>query len=440
MKKAFCLKTVSIIAVLACAVTVCSCGNKTAEHTEHDWVLDSASSQAATCGEGGVAEYTCSVCGETKTETLSATGNHSYGSSNVCETCGYIDMSGLTQEEAIAAHGFYHIDADNSNTYSVGDSVLFGSYPQSLVEDAGLLASLGDLQGELPESGNSGDWSSYAYYENGELSDYMFFKDVEYDGNKYRGVYMTKYRPYYSGLPAEADYSYIDDVYELNTVYWFAYMPIEWNVHEFAGGNMFLSAKYCLEGQPYQALYEGGKEDMTIAGSDKLVSDWEASTMRTFLNNDFYNLAFSQTEQALVAQTTLDNKNSGYIVAEEYQKIQNDTQDKVFLLSYKDVTNKEYGFTSDGSRSRTFTAYSTAQGLRPSSQGSTADGDPACTYFLRSAGNGRYMVAVVSKQGTASTSVNIKFEDDGSVSSESYDCFAINGDAGVLPALYLKIK
>ena len=76
-------------------------------------------------------------------------------------------------------------------TYEVGDIIEFGSYPQSEVKDQALLFKLSEL---APAWEN---WTSYDYYwriegvNGGNLAmaqDWMKYTDVEYDGNKYRGV------------------------------------------------------------------------------------------------------------------------------------------------------------------------------------------------------------------------------------------------------------
>ena len=52
-------------------------GNTPAQH-EHNWVEDASQSKAATCTADGYKVYKCSTCGETKRETVKATG-HRYG-------------------------------------------------------------------------------------------------------------------------------------------------------------------------------------------------------------------------------------------------------------------------------------------------------------------------------------------------------------------------
>lgn len=394
-------------------------------HT-HEW---SVTSQTATCGEAGTTSYAC-ACGETKDEDMSATGQHSYGG-NICAVCGYINFSGMTAEDAIEEYGYYVEDNDGSNTYSTGDSVWFGSYPQEQVDSTEALEM---AAGTLPNASDWGDWTSYGYYSSGEVSDYMFYKDVTVDGEQYRAVYLLGYRPYYSGLGAGTDYSYIDDEgFELNTVYWFKYSPIQWNVLEYADGTLMLNSKYCIEAQPFSEIYEVNGEDYIIPGTDKYVNNWQYSTLRSFLNGTFYDGAFSQEQQSLILPAMLDNGTTGYSSEAPYQISQNDTQDKVFLLSYQDINNTSYGYTSRGAtKSRSFTDYAVVQGLRTSSEVTTEDGEPSCFYSLRSAGDNSYSICGVAKNGSISYTSS-------EITMDSVDGAAINGDLGVLPALYIRV-
>ncbi|MBQ7160209.1 MAG: InlB B-repeat-containing protein [Clostridia bacterium] len=56
-------------------------------HTEHTWTLTSVTN--ATCVNEGQELYTCTVCGTTRTETIAATGVHTYGTWSVSQaaTC-----------------------------------------------------------------------------------------------------------------------------------------------------------------------------------------------------------------------------------------------------------------------------------------------------------------------------------------------------------------
>ncbi|MCI6716720.1 MAG: DUF6273 domain-containing protein, partial [Mollicutes bacterium] len=59
----------------------------------------------------------------------------------------------------------------------------------------------------------------------------------------------------------------------------------------------------------------------------------------------------------------------------------NDTYDKVYLLSYTDITNEEYGFTNDVSREKQLSDYAKALG---SYMSTSTDYYNNCQYWLRS--------------------------------------------------------
>ena len=69
---------------------------------------------------------------------------------------------------------------------------------------------------------------------------------------------------------------------------------------------------------------------------------WEGSTLRTWLNNDFLNTAFSETERAKILTTHLDNPNNP-----DYGTVGgNATDDKVFLLGLSDVYGEDSHFST----------------------------------------------------------------------------------------------
>lgn len=357
----------------------------------------------------------------------------------------FTDMSGMTVREAVEAYGFYVTDADGSGSYTAGDTVCFGSYPQAMVTEEGTLAALAEKAGVLPTASSAGDWTSYRWYDGGEEADYAFYRDVTVDGERYRGVYLLDYRPYYAKLAAGADGSYMDDNgLALGTVYWYRYDPIVWTVLTFDGtdGTVLLASQYSLDAQPFQALYEYTEDgEVVIPGTETPINDWEASTVRSFLNGDFLSLAFSDYERTLIRRVTVDNRTTGFAADAPYQQGQNDTDDKVFLLSCAEVQNRDYGYSSKGaSRIRSYTDYAASQGLRSSSQSSSADGEAAAGYLLRSAGAQSNYTAIVNKMGSVSgdpnSSNNVEVNE---ATAESVDGLTYNGDMGVLPALRLRV-
>ena len=107
--------------------------------------------------------------------------------------------------------------------------------------------------------------------------------------------------------------------------------PIEWQVLDVQGGKALLISRYSLDSQSYHT--EWG--DIT----------WEQCTLRTWLNNDFLNAAFTVEEQTAILLTDVDNSIDQCFdfttVVSRAKQITggNNTQDKIFLLSYAEANN-----------------------------------------------------------------------------------------------------
>ena len=145
--------------------------------------------------------------------------------------------------------------------------------------------------------------------------------------------------------------------------------PIEWLVLDREGSNALLISHYGLDVQPYNT-------ELTNV-------TWETCTLRKWLNGTFYTKAFSSTEQTAVLTASVDNsKNQG----EFSVSAGNNTQDKVFLLSYKEA-NKYLGadfFDTFNKKSAVApTAYALAQGAYTSPYHETTDGLSAGKWYLR---------------------------------------------------------
>lgn len=185
--------------------------------------------------------------------------------------------------------------------------------------------------------------------------------------------------------------------------------PIEWLVLARDGSKALLISRYGLDAQPYNTT----NSEVT----------WETCTLRTWLNSTFYNKAFSSAEQAAILTTNVDNSKyqcySGWSTNGG-----NNTQDKVFLLSYAEA-NKYFDVTHDNSsntKSRVApTVYAIAQGAWTSSSDKTADRTYAGCWWMRSPGGRQIYAAVVDSDGWLRNRVN--------------------GDSGsVRPALWVNIE
>ena len=287
--------------------------------------------------------------------------------------------------------------ASAAQTWHVGDIGTFGSYPQTIVTDVVLLTTL---------SSKFQMWHSYGYYSGtgsvGSMTqdNYMIYSDATHNGSKYRAVFFTSYRPQVTIIPSSASNSYQDDNgYYTDTFYVFKYEPLRWRVLDPSSG--LVMCEDIIDSQAYSnTIY--GPPYYNSSACTAYANDYATSSMRTWLNDDFYNTAFTSTEQSDVKTTALDN--SAYPGYSQYNSAS--TNDKLFLLSYSESTNTAYGFSSSTASSATRYAqgsdYAKCQGLYVySSPGSGYDKNS--DWFLRSPGGYSNRVSNVGSSGHVSS-------------------------------------
>ena len=209
------------------------------------------------------------------------------------------------------------------------DCVYFGTYPQTEVKTGDTVYS------KLA----SGSWDS-----NG---------DYIYGGEKYHRVRSTDAT--YVGSTNEGFYNW-DSAY-----HYFRYEPIKWRVLKVSSSEVLLVSDKLLDDQFYHT-------------SDASGTTWETCSMRRWLNNTFFNRAFSDGEKTAIKSTTLVNATTyteSILGSATYGG--NSTVDKVFLLARDDTsvtqTAVTYGFVnnssvSDEGRVAKSTDYANAMGVQ----------------------------------------------------------------------------
>ncbi|MBQ6783559.1 MAG: InlB B-repeat-containing protein [Acholeplasmatales bacterium] len=240
-----------------------------------------------------------------------------------------------------------------------GNKIYFGTYPQTKVE-ATIENSL--LGIEFDKS----TWTSYKYYMESTQQDYMYYKDVDIDNNgiyDYRGVYFTQYRPYYpNNSSADNIYTYQDNNgYNTNEIYWFSYDRIEWNILKEENGKALIIANLLLDSQDYYPS-SSSSSFTHIDGEEGYANNYELSTIRKFLNENFYNIAFNDLQKILIEKTIVDNSESS-TGDDPNSYVCNNTEDKIFLLSYQEANNIDY-FANDIARQAQGSDYAKCQGLK----------------------------------------------------------------------------
>ena len=202
------------------------------------------------------------------------------------------------------------------------NTVTYGIYPQTVVDDETLLSSLNELT--TPESNG--------WY-----------------------LYNNEYYVKHAADPAQIGaYKFSNgNTIVKDTIYWYKCEPIVWDILSKNDNEYLLLSHVLLD----EHNFYDSTEDRIIDGQTIHANNYEYSDMRSWLNNDFYNHAFiyggSRIIETLVdnsASTTHNNTNP-YAC--------NNTSDKVFALSYKDYRNAAYGFSTSTGASNTRFALTT---------------------------------------------------------------------------------
>ncbi len=255
----------------------------------------------------------------------------------------------------------------------IGDYYKFGSYPQSEVKDANITNALKVA--------------------------------TDTDGDGYLNLGQEEYKKLYY------------NVYEER---FFKVEPIVWEVKNDGTlvSNMVLD---CLH-------YNYSSTDRILQSTIIYSNNYKYSTIRAFLNGydgseyevenytnkGFIDLAFTEEEQTKIHETIVDNsvKSTGQI---QNQYVCEDTNDKLFLLSYEELNEQENGYKTDTDRIRKGTDYAIANGLG-------VIGNNHSFYWTRS-----------PYSGYSNSAYQVDY--DGYVLS-SYHVYSDN--YGVLPALKIK--
>lgn len=157
--------------------------------------------------------------------------------------------------------------------------------------------------------------------------------------------------------------------------------PIKWRVLSVKGDDAFLLADRNMDYQPYNTELKN--------------VTWETCTLRKWLNNNFYNAAFSATEKSAVKTTVVVNEDN----LEHRTEGGNNTNDKVYLLSAQEAMTLSYGFPpynmSEKAREAKNTKYINEQGVNKGYGEWVGNG----YWWLRTPGNQKNTAAVVNFSG-----------------------------------------
>ena len=248
----------------------------------------------------------------------------------------------------------------------------------------------------------------------------MWYVDVEEGGEKYRGVYMSAYRPTRTTHESNAANSEQDDNgYYTGNVYWFRYDPISWKIlsENTTDGTALIWSELIIDSHEF--YISASKHDGVYP------NNYEHSTIRAWLNDHFYETAFSDLQEQLIITTNVDNSKGSGNTDSDY--VCPNTNDKVFLLSLSEVSrftggypHNNYNVYADEYRKIVPTSYARIQGIEMG----ILEKSSYASWWLRSAGD-------------AWSDWALNSEADGVIYSGTY---VVRTSVGVLPALNINLN
>ena len=373
-----------------------------AEHTFKDVVTN------PTYDAEGYTTHTCTVCGYSYVDSETSKLTHNYASTwshdevnhwHACTDEGYetlkkdeaehafkddviaptFDKGGYTLHTCTVCDYSYKDNETSSKRERLGiipvineekNTLTYGLYPQTHVSDEATISALDALT-----TAESNGWYLY--------------------NNEY---YAKK-----SANPYKSSYTFNDETtIKSGTTYWFKCELIEWKILTSYDGSYSLVSTVLLDAHLYESYS----------------NNYKNSDIRSWLNNGFLNTAFN-LESSYIQTTTVDNSASTTDSSSNEYACDN-TSDKVYLLSYQDYLNADYGFTISTSKTATRTCKPTDYAL--------------ANYCYQYDGNGFYW----TRSPASSRSSNAWFVSDGG--NLTYSGNSVNNASfGVRPAITIKL-
>ena len=287
-----------------------------------------------------------------------------------------------------------------------GDTIYFGRYPQTEEKSDEITAKLNSMVGTPENPLNDSEWLDYGYYISNVKTEYMYYIDIDLNNDSqydYRGVYFNQYRPRaVDQESADSTSSQDNNGYFINTVYWFKYEPIKWDVLNILEGKAIISSSMLLDAQ--QFMFANGVAGDTINShngyDNRYLSAYDASDIRIWLNNNFYNDAFDVCDKKIINNTIVDNS---YDTIGDIERNKLDastinrdallgtnTDDYVFLLSYEEVSTY---YKTSNSRTIKTTDYCVSQGVDYYSNNKSAD------WWTRTPSTSLYQACYTTRSG-----------------------------------------
>ncbi len=188
-----------------------------------------------------------------------------------------------------------------SETYKTMTRGECGEYPQTKVSDETTIAELNKLTAT----------DSQGYYT--------------YNGERYAKKLSTGSGTFFDGTECKH-----------GRTYWFKVEPIKWKYLEGTPDDLTVVSDVLLDAHRYNESYEGQKNGY-------YANNYKNSEIRSWLNSDFLDAAFK--DDFCLKTTAVDNSVASTGESTNQYACET-TNDKIYLLSVKDIINQDYGFAN----------------------------------------------------------------------------------------------
>lgn len=286
-----------------------------------------------------------------------------------------------------------------------------------------------------------GDYIYLGEYPQTIKADDVTITDTTDDRNYYLGSDGSYYAKV-TAAPSESYYTFsTGTTVTSGTVYYFKVEPIRWRILCEENGEALILCDSIIANAAYQSDYTYDGDPYTLmayttangAPEGTYANNYKYSNVRAWLNDSFYETAFSELARSIILTTEVDNSakstnpygNETYLNNGVNIYACENTNDKVFLLSIEEASNSAYGFAS------TYEAYNTARSMVTSdySRASGAHMVTSSDYY----GNGWWWMRSPNYHNSVSA---CETSDGGAASLSSLVRFT---NRGVVPALRITL-
>ena len=190
--------------------------------------------------------------------------------------------------------------------------------------------------GVVPSTNKDKSLSFYGMYPQSLVTDHdtlVYLNDGSYETEHGYAKYNANYYIKDIAHPQQGAKFYNDEDIIDGKYYWFSVERINWVVLKITQVDYIVTSFALLDVCRYNDNYEGVDEQ------GKYANNYEYSYSRSYLNDGFLNRAFMLNDEYLNV-STVDNSLSECHDKENNPYVSNNTEDRIFSLSYEDILNR----------------------------------------------------------------------------------------------------